>query len=64
MTSSFARWRSPTTDAALTAPEGNGLRGMRERLEAIGGSLQRQTAAGTRLVIHLPLAPMASALRN
>ena len=46
------------------APEGNGLRGMRERLEAIGGSLQRQTQAGTRLVIHLPLAPAASALRN
>jgi two-component system sensor histidine kinase DesK len=46
------------------APEGNGLRGMRERLEAIGGSLQRQTAAGTRLVIHLPLAQMPSALRN
>jgi len=45
-------------------PEGNGLRGMRERLESIGGSLQRQTAAGTRLVIHLPLAPAASALRN
>ena len=45
-------------------PEGNGLRGMRERLEAIGGSLQRQTAAGTRLVIHLPLASAASALRN
>ncbi len=45
-------------------PEGNGLRGMRERLEAIGGSLQRQTAAGTRLVIHLPLAPIPSALRN
>ncbi len=37
-------------------PEGNGLRGMRERLEAIGGSLQRQTQAGTRLLIHLPLA--------
>jgi two-component system sensor histidine kinase DesK len=46
------------------APEGNGLRGMRERLEAIGGSLQRQSRAGTRLVIHLPLAPAASALRN
>jgi two-component system sensor histidine kinase DesK len=45
-------------------PEGNGLRGMRERLEAVGGSLQRQTKAGTRLVIHLPLAPAASALRN
>jgi len=38
------------------APEGNGLRGMRERLEALGGSLERQTQAGTRLVIHLPLA--------
>ncbi len=46
------------------APEGNGLRGMRERLEAIGGSLQRQTKAGTCLVIHLPLAQVASALRN
>ena len=46
------------------APEGNGLRGMRERLEAIGGSLQRQTQAGTRLVIHLPLAQVAPALRN
>jgi two-component system sensor histidine kinase DesK len=46
------------------APEGNGLRGMRERLEAIGGSLQRQTTPGTRLVIHLPLAQAASALRN
>ena len=46
------------------APEGNGLRGMRERLEAIGGSLQRQTQAGTRLIIHLPLAPIGPALRN
>jgi two-component system sensor histidine kinase DesK len=46
------------------APEGNGLRGMRERLEAIGGSLQRRTSAGTQLVIHLPLAPAAPALRN
>jgi len=46
------------------APEGNGLRGMRERLEAIGGSLQHQSQPGTRLVIHLPLAPAASALRN
>jgi len=46
------------------APEGNGLRGMRERLEALGGSLQRQTSAGTRLVIQLPLACTAPALRN
>ncbi len=43
------------------APEGNGLRGMRERLEALGGSLQRQTEAGTRLVMQLPLShPIAS----
>jgi len=46
------------------APEGNGLRGMRERLEAIGGSLQRSTSAGTRLVIQLPLAQAAPALPN
>ena len=46
------------------APEGNGLRGIRERLEAIGGSLQRRTEAGTRLIIHLPLASVAPALRN
>ncbi len=46
------------------APEGNGLRGMRERLESIGGSLQRYTGAGTCLIIHLPLAPVGPALRN
>jgi two-component system sensor histidine kinase DesK len=45
-------------------PEGNGLRGMRERLEAIGGSLQRHSRAGTRLIIHLPVASTPSALRN
>ncbi len=45
-------------------PEGNGLRGMRERLEALGGSLQLLTANGTRLIIDLPLASAASALRN
>ena len=39
------------------APEGNGLRGMRERLQTIGGSLERLTGQGTRLVIQLPLAP-------
>jgi len=37
------------------APEGNGLRGMRERLQSIGGSLERLTGQGTRLVIELPL---------
>lgn len=36
--------------------EGNGVRGMRERVEALGGSLRRETDAGTRLTIVLPLA--------
>lgn len=35
--------------------EGNGLRGMRERVEILGGSLSRETQAGTRLTITLPL---------
>jgi len=37
-------------------PEGNGLRGMRERLESLGGSLRLLTSDGTRLIIDLPLA--------
>jgi two-component system sensor histidine kinase DesK len=35
--------------------EGNGLRGMRERVEMLGGTLQRSTESGTRLTITLPL---------
>jgi two-component system sensor histidine kinase DesK len=35
--------------------EGNGLRGMRERIEALGGTLVRETRAGTRLLIQFPL---------
>jgi len=35
--------------------EGNGLRGMRERIEALGGTLERATAPGTRLTIRFPL---------
>jgi two-component system sensor histidine kinase DesK len=34
--------------------EGNGLRGMRERVEELGGSLERNTQHGTRLLITLP----------
>jgi two-component system, NarL family, sensor histidine kinase DesK len=37
------------------APFGNGLSGMRERIIALGGRLQRETAQGTRLMITLPL---------
>ena len=35
--------------------EGNGLRGMRERLEALGGTLDREHSAGTKLCIEFPL---------
>ncbi len=35
--------------------EGNGLRGMRERVEMLGGTLQRSTESGTTLTITLPL---------
>ncbi len=36
-------------------PEGTGLRGMRERIEALGGTLERETTAGTKLTIRFPL---------
>lgn len=39
--------------------EGNGLRGMRERVEMIGGTLQRDSQGGTRLTITLPLKEIA-----
>jgi len=40
---------------AHTLREGNGLRGMRERVESIGGQLLLQSGRGTRLQITLPL---------
>jgi two-component system sensor histidine kinase DesK len=35
--------------------EGNGIRGMRERVEALGGTLQYNSNAGTTLTIQFPL---------
>jgi two-component system sensor histidine kinase DesK len=35
--------------------EGNGLRGMRERVEALGGTITRDMSAGTRLTFEFPL---------
>ena len=37
------------------APFGNGLSGMSERIQALGGVLRRETERGTRLLIRLPL---------
>jgi two-component system, NarL family, sensor histidine kinase DesK len=39
------------------AIEGNGLRGMRERIEALGGTLERENSGGTRLCIEFPMTP-------
>lgn len=39
--------------------EGNGLRGMRERVEMLGGTLERTNRSGTTLVITLPLKEVA-----
>ena len=36
--------------------EGNGIRGMRERVEALGGTVIRETSAGTKLRFEFPLA--------
>ncbi len=38
-----------------TSDEGNGLRGMRERVEMLGGTLLRETRSGTKLTVTLPL---------
>ena len=35
--------------------EGNGLRGMRERVEALNGTMLRDTSRGTRLTVTIPL---------
>jgi two-component system sensor histidine kinase DesK len=36
-------------------PEGNGLSGMRQRVEALGGAIERDGSAGTRLRIRVPV---------
>jgi two-component system, NarL family, sensor histidine kinase DesK len=42
-----------------TGADGNGLRGMRERVEMLGGTLQRSNQSGTKLTITLPLKDVA-----
>ena len=40
--------------ATTPAREGNGLRGMRERVQALGGRFRVEAGQGTRLIIELP----------
>ena len=44
----------------LELREGNGLRGMRERVESVGGQLSMESSGGTRLRISLPLRTKAT----
>jgi two-component system sensor histidine kinase DesK len=39
----------------FTTLEGNGLRGMRERVEMLGGTLERRNKSGTTLTVTLPI---------
>ena len=39
--------------------EGNGLRGMRERVDALGGVFLLESGQGTRLMIRLPVVEAA-----
>lgn len=41
--------------SGFVTAEGNGLRGMRERVEMLGGSLDRRNDRGTKLTVTLPL---------
>ena len=44
--------------------EGNGLRGMRERVEMLGGKLERRNKSGTTLTITLPLKETSGQAQN
>jgi two-component system sensor histidine kinase DesK len=43
----------------FSSMEGNGLRGMRERVEMLGGTLERRNKSGTTITITLPLKEVA-----
>lgn len=50
------RWQLVIADDGVggTTDEGNGLRGMRERVVAVGGTVRRDGSAGTRVTVSVP----------
>jgi two-component system sensor histidine kinase DesK len=46
----------------FTSMEGNGLRGMRERVEMLGGTIERRNKSGTTLTVTLPLKEVREAV--
>ena len=50
----FASFEVADNGSATLTQEGNGLRGMRERVQELGGRFRIECSAGTRLVIELP----------
>lgn len=60
LTSGEGIWRLEVSDDGIgaAAPEGNGLRGMRERIAAIGGAVERRVGPdvprGTTVVVTVP----------
>ena len=49
-------WRLAVVDDGIGGEpvEGHGLRGMRERVSAVGGMVERRGEDGTRLVVTVP----------
>ncbi len=54
-TSSGCELRIEDNGSGGNAPEGSGLSGMRQRVETLGGTVDRKAGEGTRLVITLPI---------
>lgn len=50
----FASFEVADNGKTVLTHEGNGLRGMRERVQHLGGRFRIETAQGTRLIIELP----------
>ena len=50
------RWRLQVTDDGVGGDpvEGNGLRGMRERISAVGGMVEHRSRPGTTVVVSVP----------